>query len=600
VKTRSIPATAVIVVLGATLLAPIGLRAAEDLEAVLFANRDQVRIDEEFELTIEVRGADAGNANAPDLFGLEDVRILGFPSEYSRYQWLNGRTSFTKSFRYTLMADHEGQIEIPPVNIQVGDREVTTTGLTILVTAATAGDPSRRSGPPSADMQEEMVRARAEVDKEEVYLGEQVTIRFKVLTPREIRGLELLEQPVFPGFWVEEIPQDVDRDIRRIRRDGSSFIEYTVIKRALFPSRTGDLHIDPVIFSVTIPRRRSDPFGSMFFESRQTLHRRTERLTIKVNSLPEAGRPDDFRGAVGDFRLSVITEPRDTRVNDAVTLKVTVQGEGNMSTLEPPLVVIPEEFRRYDPRISENLVAGENGVGGSKTWDFVLVPRIAGSHTLPPVHLSFFDPQQGGYRSVRSGPVVVNVEPADMSGGSGPAIRGHRDLVAQGNDIHFIKSHGGRLRDRSHPLYRHPVTLLALILPAAGNGTLFLVQRWRRHSRLNRTLFRRRRAWARARRRFEQAERDGPGDRSRHFESLSRILSDYLSDKFDVPAAGLTTDRITSLLVTAGVPDHLARELCACIEACDAARFDRSRTPPDPATLLEKTRRTLARIEKRQ
>ena len=90
-----------------------------------------------------------------------------------------------------------------------------------------------------------------------------------------------------------------------------------------------------------------------------------------------------------------------------------------------------------------------------------------------------------------------------------------------------------------------------------------------------------------------------PEDRSRLFDSLSRILSGYLSDKFNVPAAGLTTDRVATLLAVAGVPDHLSRELRACIEACDAARFDRSGTAPDPATVLVKTRRTLGRIEKR-
>lgn len=584
--------------IGVLVLAVAPPTPAADLEALMFADRDQVRLDEEFELTIEVRGADAGDAQAPDLFSLKDVQVLGYPAVNSRYQWIDGHASFTKSFRYTVMADKEGEITIPPVTVRVGDREVTTAGLSIRVAAGRSGGGRAGGRQRSEGGMPEIVRARAEVDKAEVFIGEQLTVHFLILTPREIRGLEILQQPEFPGFWVEEIPQDPDGDIRRVRRDGSSFIEYTVMKRALFPGRTGELVIEPVIFSVTIPRGGSDPPDSMFFESRQTLHRRSDRLTVKVKPLPAARRPEDFRGAVGTFRVSVDAHPRQILVNDAVSFQVVVQGNGNLSTLEPPLVEVPPEIRRYDPRITEALTAGEAGVGGRKTWEFVLVPRVAGRHTIPPVRMTFFDPERAEYRTVRSAPVVITAAPGDLAGDAGLEGAGGGEMVERGRDIHFIKTTRSRLRDRSRPLYRHPATVLALLLPAAGNVGLFLFLRHRRQATANRHLIRRRRAWRRARWRLENAERDLAAGPAGVFDFVAGAVTGFVADKFDLPPSSLTGEQVSALLTGAGVPAPLVRELRACLEACDAARFGRDRGAIEPRGLMDRVRRSLARIER--
>lgn len=580
-----------------------GAAAADGgIEAVARVDQETAVLGEEFHLTVEIRGPQAGRAKPPDLFSLKNFRVLGYPGVQSRYQSINGRASFTKSFRYTLMPEQAGLFTIPPLTVQVGNLEVVTRGVEVRVVKGTGqGRPGRNNGSSGQDPRRaEVVRAVAELDKEKAFLGEQVTLKFLILTPKEIRGLELIEQPVFPGFWVEEIPKSPDRDVRRVRRNGYSHIEYTVMKRALFPSQTGELVIEPVIFAVTVPRLDSDPFRSFLFESRQTLHRRTDRRTIRILPLPTENRPVDFRGAVGQYRLTASVQPHEVKVNDAITLRVTVQGKGNLSTLQSPILRTPDEFRRYDPKVDEKWSASDTVLSGRKTWEYLLVPRVPGTHTIPPVRFSYFDPQKREYLTLKGKPLVLQVAKGDSTLFSRQFGAGHGALVAQGRDIHFIKILRGRLRSQIDPLYRHRLIPVALIFPAIANGILFVSIRRKRHNETNRHILRKRQAWSRARRELRTIEDQLGTERSQFYSTLSRILNEYLSAKFDLSPSGFTKEKVISLLADAGITSDLSRQLYDCLEACDEARFTHnSQTPSGKRELLDRSKQTLSCLEER-
>ncbi|MCZ6670873.1 MAG: BatD family protein [Acidobacteria bacterium] len=583
-------------------IVPGAYSANGEISAVARVDQETAVLGEEFHLTVEIRGALAAQAKPPDLFSLKDFRVLGYPGVQSRYQFINGRASFTKSFRYTLMPEQAGQFTIPPVTVQVGNLKVVTRKVEVRVVKGNGpGRPGRNNGSSGRDPRRaEVVRAVTELDKEEAFLGEQVTLKFLILTPKEIRGLELIDQPAFPGFWVEELPKSPDRDIRRVRRDGDSHIEYTVMKRALFASQTGELVIEPVIFAVTVPRLNSDSFRSFLFESRQTLHRRTDRRTVRILPLPTENRPEDFRGAVGQYRLTVSAQPHEVEVNDAITLRVTVQGNGNLSTLEAPILRTPDEIRRYDPQIDEEWSTKDTVLSGRKTWEYVLVPRVPGTHTIPPVRFSYFDPQKREYLTLKGNPLVLQVAKGDSTLFGRQFGSGHGALVAQGRDIHFIKSLGGRLRRQMDPLYQNRLIPLALIFPAIANGILLVSIRRKRHNEANRHLFRKRQAWSRARRELRNIEDRLGAGRPQFYSTLSRILNEYLSAKFDLSPSGFTREKVISLLADAGITIDLSRQLSDCLEACDEARFTgNSQTPSGKRELLDRSKQTLASLEER-
>jgi len=508
----------------------------------------EVNLGAEVQLTVEVIGDEADESFPPDLIGLDDFRVVSGPSTKTRYQWIDGNATNTRGYRYSLLPLREGLLAIPPIPVRIGDRVLSTQLIRVQVTAgggktsdAAPGQPEKIRTPvvPDEQFSGEIV-AVAEIDKDRVFVGEQVTLRFLIRSAQEVQGLDLLNTPEFPGFWVEEIPADQERSARRIRRNGRSYIEYTVMKRALFPSRSGELVIRPVTFEITVQRRSSGTIQKYLFEPRQKIHRRTRRLALEALPLPEESRPEDFRGAVGAYRLGVIADRHEVQVLEAVTLRITLQGIGNINTLEPPLLAAPADFKTYPPKIDEVPRTEKGQVGGTKVWEYVLVPRTPGEHIIPPIRYSFFDPRQNRYRTLKSAPVTLRVRQGESILAAREVGEGHGSLLARRKDIHHIKILKGKFPGSSRPLIGHPISAFLFLIPILGNGALFLTLNRKRHLESNTHLTRKRRAWKRARGRLQKSSRrlDSPSATGEFFGNISSTLNGYLADKLDVAAAG--------------------------------------------------------------
>jgi hypothetical protein len=67
------------------------------------------------------------------------------------------------------------------------------------------------------------------------------------------------------------------------------------------------------------------------------------------------------------------------------------------------------------------------------------------------------------------------------------------------------------------------------------------------------------------------------------FGKCSRAVTEYLADKLNVPAGGLTPADIRSALLSRGVSDKVLAETIEFLEACDYGRFASSRKGPQIA-----------------
>ncbi len=582
---------------------------AADLRVQARVHPTEVNLGAEVQLTVEVIGDEAGESHPPDLIELDDFRVVSGPSTQTRYQWIDGNATHTRGFRYSLLPLRAGLLAIPPIPVRIGDRVLNTQMVRVQVTAG-GGEPDG-NGPgrpdkirslslPDEEFSGDLV-AVAEIDKNRVFVGEQVTLRFLIRSAREVQGLDLLAIPEFPGFWVEEIPDERERSARRVRRNGRSYIEYTVMKRALFPSRSGDLVIRPVTFEVTVQSRSTGTVQKNLFAPRQKIHRRTRRLTLEVLPLPEDSRPDGFRGAVGEYRLGVVADRHEVQVLDPVTLRITLQGKGNINTLEPPLLVPPADFKTYPPRIEEVQRVEKGQVGGSKIWEYVMVPRTVGEHTIPPIRYTFFDPRQNKYRTLKSAPVTVLARPGESFLAARETGEGHGPLMVRGQDIHHIKTLKGSYPAVSRPLIRHPITAFLFLIPIIGNGALFFTLNRKRHQESNIHRTRKRRAWKSARDRLEKTRErlDSRSATGEFFGAISRTLTGYLADKFDVTAAAMTREKLGILLGRAGIPAITCIQFQRCLDACDRARFGKPADPtPDRRAILEDAEKILILLEK--
>ena len=183
---------------------------------------------------------------------LRGFRVMGRPSISTQFQWINGRSSSSKSFIYTLLPEKEGPATIDPIEVPVGNRTYRTQAIPIQVTAASAraGPPRRRSldpfgdedqrGMPRAGRLGEEVFVTAELDRGSAYPGQQVTLSYHLYTMVGVGGIQLQENPPLTGFWVEDLAVEPSPDGSRKVIDGREYVDYVVKKHALFPNAVGD------------------------------------------------------------------------------------------------------------------------------------------------------------------------------------------------------------------------------------------------------------------------------------------------------------------------------------------------------------------------
>ena len=546
-------------------------------------------------LTVEVSGPSLGEVAPPDVSGITDFDIVGGPMTSNRFQWINGRTSATRTYTYALRPRQTGSQRIPPLGMLVNGRTYRTEPIDVEVTqggsaggagaapaappgGAVRGGPGRPQGftrPQTAPADVPQVRVVADVDERTAYVGQQVTLRVFLDTQTDVLNLGMKDTPTFPGFWAEEIKLPENLEQRRVERGPESYSEYTLMKRALFPTGSGTLIIPGLTYQIQVRRRSQDPSESFFFTPTETITRRTEPVTIHVQPLPATSRPPGFSGAVGNFSLSVNADRRETRVNDAIGVKVRVTGEGNLNAVGSPPLAEMSDFKQYAPKVSSSSSVVGDRLRGERAWDYVLIPLAPGSQTIPPVNFSFFDPKAGAYRTVSSAAIPIQVaRGADGSTGSAGTFLAQSDVRQLRKDIHFIKQAPDGLADRSRLFYRAPVFIALLLLPVVGDLGLFVITRRRDARQANARQRRERRARSQARRRLKDARRRMSPSTSRAFYAeVARALTEYVAAKFDTSAAGLTHDRIEELLASRGAADESRREFHRCLEACDYARF---------------------------
>jgi BatD DUF11 like domain len=579
--------------------------AAQDQVSVRAqVDRLEMSEGEDVHLTVEIVGPGLDRVAPPDMTVLEDFDLSGGPSVSTRYQWINGVSTSSRTYTYALTPKKLGKATIPSLGVLVQGRTLRTRPIEVTVAPrgairapnqpppAIPRGAAPRDGPQGRQTAPIALRLRAEVDNRSAYVGQQITLRLVLDTQTEVLNAGPLDNPNFPGFWAEEIKLPDQPEVRRVTLDGAPWNEITLMKRALFATTSGSLSIPPMAWQVQIRRRSTDPFESFFFTPTETVTRRSDPVTITALPLPAAGKPTGFSGAVGNFTLAVTADRTASRVNDAVGIKIKVAGEGSLGSVVAPAVPEMSDFKRFDPKISSTSSVSDDRLRSEKIWDYVVIPLAPGTQTLPPVEFSYFDPKTRTYRSVASQPVNIQVAKGDETPGSALPVVAQSDVRLLRREMHYLKLAPEGLSDRSHPFHRSPLFLVLLFVPVAVDLSLWGWAGTRDRSPGAARARRERRARRVARRRLRDARRQMHPQTARAFyASVARTMTDYVGDKFGAAGAGLTHEKIEELLAGSGASEDLRAAYHRCLEACDFARFAPSSSGE------EEMRRTLASAE---
>ncbi|MCA1741633.1 MAG: BatD family protein, partial [Bacteroidales bacterium] len=377
-------------------------------------------------------------------------------------QWVNGQMSSvsTTTLIYYIVAQAPGTYTIPPAQFETKKIIVSSPEKKVVITAegSVQGQSASQSQASSGQGQASQaadpgsgISLRLLLSTREVYVGQPVTGTLKLFTRTNLSGINELKYPDFKGFLREEIETPPLRNLETEVIDGVQYGTGVLQRFILYPQISGDIRIDPVEMTAMVQQRTNvrdpffdDLFFDGFFSGVSTVLQKvtTQPVTIRVRPLP-APRPADFHGAVGSFDLSSSLSATEAEVNDAITLTITLRGSGNLNLAGEPLINFPQGIEKYDPKIT---VKSSGSASGSKTFEYLLIPRNIGSFDLPPVSYTVFDPQQEKYVTLRTGGYSVTVTGTPgQAEATAPVYIPGEDVRYIGQDIRFIRNGSGRL-----------------------------------------------------------------------------------------------------------------------------------------------------------
>ncbi len=556
-----------------------------------------VRAGEQFQYVIE--GSKQGDLSLPAMDG---IQLLAGPfSSYSSHsQWVNGKHTMETVVTYThvLLASSKGTYTIPATSIRVGRKEYKTNAVKITVTgsgsqqsqqgAQTGAEGSAAAG--SDGTSEEVgasdpVFLRVIPSKREVYVGEQFVSALRVYTRVNTRPASGTKDLPYEGFYKKSL--DPDANATRQDINGEQYVTQVIQRHILIPQKSGKIVIEPFesewMVQQQIQRRRSNSafdsfFDDPFFGGVQEVPTKllTKPVSINVKPLP-AGAPAAFTGGVGSFTMKAALSTAEVEVNEALSLKVTVRGTGNLPLMGEPEVNLPPDHDLYDVSRSLNTSVSGNRINGSVTYEYPIVARHAGRFRIAPIQFSWFNPASGKYESTTSGEFTFTVLKGDAENGSGtvfvPGIM-QESVENLGTDIRDISRISPELTPVAHSLmsqrwYRllYLVTLVLAILVI-----LYIRTVSRRNADLR--LVRNRQANRSARNRFKQADKYRKNEEEdRFYEEIGKAIWGYLGDKLGIETSGLSREAISAELASRKVAKELLDEFSRILDESEFSRF---------------------------
>lgn len=559
--------------LAALLLLP-GLAAAGDV--TFQARVDQTEISQDEVVTLEIRLESPEPPSGWDVPPMPDFDLVAeMPSQSQSISMGGGggvliRTQF--ALVRQLHPKHAGSLTIPSIAVVVRKHRYVTQPIVVKVTAARAAPKGPGAGGPPPGAQrpgaprggwayhgwERDVALRAEVERREVWMGEQLPVTFWLVSPYQVVHYGNGKPPRYEGFWQEVL--ETPAKLEAVQRGDA--LAYLVQRVALFPTRAGELTIDPFgLHEVTVPVRGGgfDPFGDVV-----QLDRSTEPVPIKVKPLPPNPPPGFEPSNVGSLTLDVKTTPERVAVGEPITVRVTVSGDGNVRALTPPRLPEIPGARVFQPTSSDRAEARKGRLQGSRTVETVLVPDRAGELVIPGISWPFFDPRAGKYQVAMAPAQRVTVLPAAPAA----APRGPGAGSAALAGLHGIRADAA-LRRAGPPPWQTPWFLALLALPPLAFAAAAGLERLRAADAglASRVAGRSaRRTLATARRRLSRDPAGAMGE-------VERALLIYASGRLGRPAAGLTREALTSALTRAGAHPPAVRMLLQALELVDASRY---------------------------
>lgn len=547
---------------------------------------EAVAVGDQFRLsfTLNESGTDL---QLPDLSNF-DVLMGPSTSQSSSFQMINGKTSQSVSFSYTfiLRAKNEGKYTIRPASIKVKGKTYETNSFDIQVVkgqpqqaaAAQQNQPTDETAQ-AGNISKDNLFVRLALDKTNVSKGEQIlaTIKLYISQSIPLNGFDEVKLPSYEGFWTKEI--DVPQQVNFTREvyNGKIYQVGILKKTILFPQQIGTIRITPFEITCLVRQRvrQQQGFFDDFFDNYRVVKAKvvSDPIAVSVKDLPN--QPANFSGAVGSFSFSGALDKSNIKSNEAVTLKITVNGSGNLGLINAPKINWPDDFETYEPKTTDRTSASDKGLSGSISFEYLFIPRFAGNFTIPAVEFVFFNPSTRQYETRSTEAFKISVQKgSDDQNASVVSTYSKQDVKMIGKDIRFIKQNKSELKPKGSSFYGTFEFYAIYLLSIIAFAVVFVVNRKKISESANLALVRNKRANKMALKRLKSAAEFMKNNQAEQFfESVIKALWGYLSDKLSIPVADLNRERASASLLDRGVDREVVAELLKIIGDCEFARY---------------------------
>ncbi len=425
---------------------------AKKLEVTATVDRNSVESGEPFTLTVSVSSSKSVSVRDPELPGLDGLDLFhSWNESNTRSSFSPGQGGFqmivTQKFNYQLAPNKQGRIRIAPITVVVDGKEVKTKPITITSLKPGSGPKARRprrNRPKSQDpfdQMEDMFNSLlqrpfgtqpghgnqiapdaavpgedffivVEVDKQQAYVGEQITAAWYLYTRGQVLDLDTLKYPDLKGFWKEDIEIATHLNFRQDVMNGIPYRKALLAKYALFPIKPGSATVDPYRAKATIIGSGRTGFG---FSRKRSSTNESKKILVTVKDLPKDTKPQNFTGGVGDFNMRAELADKMVVSGQPFEYNIRFDGEGLASRIDKPNLNLPENVKVYDQKSETRFFKTGRSF---KEFKYLLIAESDGELVMPESRVSIFHPETGMYREVNSSELTINVLP----GANGPAL----------------------------------------------------------------------------------------------------------------------------------------------------------------------------------
>ena len=549
-----------------------------------------VKLGERFQLTY-ILNASGSNMRMGET---SDFDILMGPSQSTStsVSIVNGSMSKsqTTSYTYILKATKEGQFTIPAAHVTVDGKQVTSNAVTIKVVEASASVP-QSSGSQNSNSQNHSTQSQSSnnadiiivqsLSRNSIYVGEPVVLTTKIYTRANLQQVSDIKAPDLTNFVSSDLMGNTQLQFQQEVRDGVIYQAAIANKQCLIPQKSGKIKINPTEYEFVVKERSrvsSGGFFGGFFDDVQLVKRKVQSnsLTLDVKALPQSNLKTS--GGVGNFKFNVSVEPTDVQVDNSVLVKLSVSGEGNLKLLSMPKPHLHSDFDTFDPNENVNVETTANGYKGTRTSEYLIIPRREGDFEIPEISFIYFDPQQGNYVTRTQGPFTIHVSKGNgqsatatnavtFSGGSNEQVQ------YIGKDLRYVHTDAD-LVARNTFFVLSPLFFMCIILPLGIFAVVFILFRKKIADSMNVSGVKRRRANKTAMKRLKTAARYMKEQkREAFFDEVMRALWGYLSDKLTLPLSVLTKDNAKDEMQKHNISADAADAFMQLLDTCEFARY---------------------------